>query len=104
MPKTTIGKSLFLDGELSVKDGLVIEGKINGKIEVGGTISVEKGAVVKADIKANNVKISGEVKGNISSTGNVHYMEDCSVTGNTTTSRILIEDGATIKGSVHINI
>ena len=30
MPKTTIGKSLFLDGELSVKDGLVIEGKING--------------------------------------------------------------------------
>ena len=104
MPKTTIGKSLFLDGELSVKDGLVIEGKINGKIEVGGTISVEKGAVVKADIKANNVKISGEVKGNISSAGNVHYMEDCSVTGNTTTSRILIEDGATIKGSVHINI
>ena len=41
MPKTTIGKSLFLDWELSVKDGLVIEGKINGKIEVGGTISVE---------------------------------------------------------------
>jgi cytoskeletal protein CcmA (bactofilin family) len=50
------------------------------------------------------VKISGEVKGDISSTGNVHYMENCSVTGNTTTSRILIEDGATIKGSVHINI
>jgi len=104
MPKTTIGKSLFLDGELSGKNGLVIEGKINGKIEVNGAISVEKGAVVKADIKANNVKISGEVKGNISSTGNVHYMEDCSVTGDTTTSRILIEDGATIKGSVHINI
>ena len=104
MPKTTIGKSLFLDGELSGKNGLVIEGKINGKIEVNGTISVEKGAVVKADIKANNVKIAGEVKGNIFSTGNVHYMEDCSVTGNTTTSRILIEDGATIKGSVHIDI
>jgi cytoskeletal protein CcmA (bactofilin family) len=50
------------------------------------------------------VKISGEVKGNITSTGNVHYMEDCSVTGDTTTSRILIEDGATIKGSVHIDI
>ncbi len=104
MPKTTIGKSLFLDGELSGIDGLVIEGKINGRIEVGGEISVEKGSVVKADIKANNVKISGEVKGNITSTGNVHYMEDCSVTGDTTTSRILIEDGATIKGSVHIDI
>ena len=31
MPKTTIGKSLFLDGELMGKDGLIIQGKINGK-------------------------------------------------------------------------
>ena len=104
MPKTTIGKSLFLDGELIGKDGLIIEGRINGKIIVDTSISVEKGATLKADIKANNVKISGEVKGNISSTGNVHYMENCTVTGNTTTARILIEDGATIKGSVHIDI
>ena len=104
MPKTTIGKSLFLDGELIGKDGLIIEGRINGKIHVDTSISVEKGSTIKADIKANNVKISGEVKGNISSTGNVHYMENCTVTGNTTTARILIEDGATIKGSVHIDI
>ena len=100
MPKTTIGKSLFLDGELIGKDGLIIEGRINGKINVDTSISVEKGATIQADIKANNVKISGEVKGDISSTGNVHYMENCTVTGNTTTARILIEDGATIKGSV----
>ena len=104
MPKTTIGKSLFLDGELIGKDGVILEGRINGKINVDTSISVEKGAAIKADIKANNVKISGEVKGNISSTGNVHYMENCTVTGNTTTARILIEDGATIKGSVHIDI
>ena len=104
MPKTTIGKSLFLDGELIGKDGLIIEGRINGKINVDTSISVEKGATIQADIKANNVKISGEVKGNISSTGNVHYMENCTVTGDTTTARILIEDGATIKGSVHIDI
>ena len=104
MPKTTIGKSLLLEGELKGKDGLIIDGKINGSVAVDGALSVGKDAVVKADIKANNVKISGEVKGNISSTGNVHYMENCTVTGNTTTSRILIEDGATIKGSVHINV
>ena len=104
MPKTTIGKSLLLEGELKGKDGLIIAGKIKGSVEVSGALSVEKEAVVKADIKASNVKISGEVKGDICSTGNVHYMENCSVTGNTTTSRILIEDGATIKGSVHINI
>jgi len=104
MPKTTIGKSLLLEGQLKGKEGLIIAGKIKGSVEVDGALSVEKEAVIEADIKANNVKILGKVKGDISSTGNVHYMEDCSVTGNTITSRILIEDGATIKGSVHINI
>ena len=46
MPKTTIGKSLFLDGELIGKDGLIIEGRINGKINVDTSISVEKGATI----------------------------------------------------------
>ena len=104
MPVTTIGKSLILDGELQGTDGLSVQGIIKGKIEIDNTITVEKGAVIKADIKAKDVQILGEVKGSISASGNVHYMKDCAVVGNTNTARILIEDGASIKGSVHINI
>ena len=104
MPVTTIGKSLILDGELRGTDGLSVQGIIKGKIEIANAITVEKGAAIKADIKANDVQISGQVKGNISASGNVHYMEDCTVIGNTSTARILIADGASIKGSVHINI
>ena len=104
MPVTTIGNSLILDGELQGTTGLSIQGIVKGKIEIDNTITVEKGAVIKADIKAKDVQILGEVKGNLSASGNVHYMEDCTVVGNTTTARILIADGASIKGSVHINI
>ena len=104
MPVTNIGKSLILDGELQGTTGLSIQGIVKGKIEIDNTITVEKGAVIKADIKAKDVQILGEVKGNISASGDVHYMEDCTVVGNTTTARILIADGASIKGSVHINI
>ena len=104
MPVTTIGNSLILDGELQGTTGLSIQGIVKGKIEIDNTITVEKGAVIKADIKAKDVQISGEVKGNISASGNVHYMKGCTVVGNPTTARILIADGASIKGSVHINI
>ena len=104
MPVTTIGRSLILNGELQGKDGLSVQGIVKGKIEIDNIITVEKGAVIKADIKAKDVQISGEVKGNISASGNVHYMKGCTVVGNTTTARILIADGASIKGSVHINI
>ena len=104
MPVTIIGKSLILDGELQGKNGILVQGIVKGKIEIDNAITVEKGAVIKADIKAKDVQISGEVKGNISASGNVHYMEDCTVVGNTTTARILIADGASIKGSVHIDI
>jgi len=104
MSVTTIGKSLILDGELQGKNGILVQGIVKGKIEIDNAITVEKGAVIKADIKAKDVQISGEVKGNIHASGNVHYMEDCTVVGNTTTARILIADGASIKGSVHIDI
>ena len=104
MPVTTIGKSLILDGELRGTDGLSVQGIVKVKIEIDNAITVEKGAILKADIKAKDVQIAGEVKGNINASGNVHYMEDCTVVGNTSTARILIADGASIKGSVHINI
>ena len=104
MPVTIIGRSLILDGELQGSDGLSVQGIVKGKIEIDNAVTVEKGAILKADIKANDVQIAGEVKGNINASGNVHYMEDCTVVGNTTTARILIADGASIKGSVHINI
>ena len=104
MPVTIIGRSLILDGELQGSDGLSVQGIVKGKIEIDNVVTVEKGAILKADIKANDVQISGEVKGNINASGNVHYMEDCTVIGNTTTARILIADGASIKGSVHIDI
>jgi len=104
MSVTTIGRSLILDGELRGTDGLSVQGIVKGEIEIDNAITIEKGAVIKADIKAKDVQISGEVKGNINASGNVHYMEDCIVVGNTSTARILIEDGASIKGSVHINI
>ena len=104
MPVTIIGRSLILDGELQGADGLSVQGIVKGKIEIDNAVTVEKGAILKADIKANDVQIAGEVKGNINASGNVHYMEDCTVVGNTTTARILIADGASIKGSVHIDI
>ena len=104
MPVTTIGKSLILDGELRGTDGLSVQGIIKGKIEIANAITVEKGAAIKADIKEKDLQISGQVIGNISTSGNVHYMEDCTVIGNSSTARILIADGASIKGSVHINI
>ena len=104
MPVTTIGKSLILDGELRGTNGLSVHGIVKGKIEIDTAITVEKGAAIKADIKAKDVQISGQVKGNISASGNVHHMEDCTVVGETSTARILIADGASIKGSVHINI
>ena len=87
MSVTTIGRSLILDGELRGTDGLSVQGIVKGEIEIDNAITIEKGAVIKADIKAKDVQISGEVKGNINASGNVHYMEDCTVVGNTTTAR-----------------
>lgn len=95
------GPSLFLKGELSGNEDLVIEGKFQGKINlVNHNVLVREGANVKADIHVNSVTIKGSVKGNIFAAGKVFISEEGQLEGDINSPVISIMDGARFKGSV----
>jgi len=52
-------------GDISGGGSLVIGGEFEGNLLLEETVFIEDGAKVVGDIKANSIKISGEVKGNI---------------------------------------
>jgi cytoskeletal protein CcmA (bactofilin family) len=55
---------------------------------------------VKADLIAKTVTISGEVTGNVTASEKVHLQPTGSVDGDITTPRLVMADGAVIKGRV----
>jgi cytoskeletal protein CcmA (bactofilin family) len=99
-----LGSSLRVKGDISGTEDLLIDGTIEGLIQLDGRkLTVGATAKLTADIKARDVVVFGYVKGNVRATGKIEIKKGGSVNGNLTTAQILIEDGADFRGSIEID-
>jgi cytoskeletal protein CcmA (bactofilin family) len=99
-----LGSSIHVKGDITGTDDLVIDGAVEGLIELDeGNVTVGKTAKLTADINARDVVVYGHVKGNVSARGRIEIRKDGSVIGNLTTAQVMIEDGAGFKGSIEID-
>jgi len=95
------GPSLFLKGELSGSEDVVIEGHFEGKIDLkNSNILVGETGKIKADIWANNITIKGSVEGNIQASNKVFISDNGQLKGDINAPTISIMDGARFRGSV----
>jgi len=99
-----MGASLRIKGEITGNEDLVVNGSVDGLIQMeGGKLTVGAGAKIAADILAAEILVYGEVTGNLCARDRIEIKRDGSVLGELTTSRIMIEDGAYFKGSIEID-
>jgi cytoskeletal protein CcmA (bactofilin family) len=99
-----LGSSLRVKGDIIGTEDLLIEGLVEGQIQLDGRkLTVGAKAKLTADINARDVVVYGYVKGNVHAKGRVEIKKDGSVVGNLTTAQIMIEDGADFKGSIEID-
>jgi cytoskeletal protein CcmA (bactofilin family) len=99
-----LGPSLHVKGEISGNEDLVIDGSVEGLVQLDERkLTVGASAKVTADIIAREVVVYGTVKGNLRAKDRIEIKKDGSVNGDLTTARIMIEDGAYFKGSIEID-
>jgi cytoskeletal protein CcmA (bactofilin family) len=99
----TIGKSVVVKGELSGSEDLVIDGEVEGSISLQGqTLTIGPNGRVRANIEAKNVIVHGRLNGDINATERVDLRKSASLSGDISTARISIEDGAFFKGGIDI--
>jgi cytoskeletal protein CcmA (bactofilin family) len=98
-----IGKSVVIKGELSGSEDLYVDGNVEGKIELRNhSLTIGPNGNVKADISAKSVVIQGKLEGNVNATERVDLRKSAVVTGDLSTQRIAIEEGAFLKGKVEV--
>jgi cytoskeletal protein CcmA (bactofilin family) len=103
MEQATIGSSLHIKGEISGSEALYIDGRIEGKITMPDSrITVGRNGKVDASIIARDVVVMGTVRGNIECSDRVDIRAEGSVTGDVSTHRISVEDGAVLKGGIEV--
>ncbi len=99
----TIGKSVVVKGELSGSEDLVVDGEVEGSIALRGqSLTIGPNGRVRANIEARNVILHGRVDGDIQASDRVELRKSASLSGDITTARISIEDGAFFKGTIDI--
>jgi cytoskeletal protein CcmA (bactofilin family) len=101
--QATIGRSLVIKGEVSGAESLYIDGRIEGKISLpDNRITIGRNGSVQANINAREVVVMGKVNGNIECSDRVDIRSEGSVTGDVSTVRISVEDGAVLKGGIQV--
>jgi cytoskeletal protein CcmA (bactofilin family) len=101
--QATIGRTLVIKGELSGAEALYIDGRIEGKITLPDhRVTVGRNGSVQANITAREVVVMGKVSGNIECSDRVDIRSEGSVTGEVSTARISVEDGAILKGGIQV--
>jgi len=101
--QATIGKGLFVKGEIGGSESLFIDGKVEGSINLpGNRVTVGRNGQVAATIAAREIVVLGKVRGNVSASDRVDIRAEGALTGDVSAARISIEDGAFFKGGIDI--
>ena len=96
-----IGTALVVQGKVISTQDLRIDGKVEGTIELGNHgLTIGSGAEIKADLVAQTITISGAVTGNVTASSVIDLRASGSVDGDITTPRLIMADGAVVRGKV----
>ena len=102
--QATIGRTLVIKGEISGSEALYIDGRIEGKITMPESrVTIGRNGKVDASIQAREVVVMGKVNGNIECSDRVDIRSEGSVSGDISTVRISVEDGAALKGGIQVH-
>jgi cytoskeletal protein CcmA (bactofilin family) len=95
--ETIIGPNAYFRGDIQSDGGVRVDGVFEGSIDITGNLVVGEGAKIVANIKANNISISGAIKGDVS--GNrVEILETGRVWGDLVVNSLLLNEGAYLRG------
>ena len=98
---TTIGETIVFKGELSGDEDLLIDGQVEGKIDLNqNALTVGEHGKVKATVVAKTVVAAGKVRGNIIAAEKVDIRDTCAMEGNICAPRVVIALGAYFRGGI----
>ena len=102
--RAVIGPSLELQGELSGNEDLLIEGRVQGRIQLPqNAVSIGAKGRVSAQVLARVISIEGEVDGNLVAEELIVLKKSARVRGDLVAPRVVIEDGARFKGTIDMD-
>ena len=98
-----IGKSITLKGDLSGNEDLVIEGHVEGRVDLpNNQLTIGANGSCSAEVHAKTVVVVGKVTGNVSATERIEIQATGLVNGDVSAPRLVVAEGAVVNGSIEM--
>ena len=101
--ESVIARETTLQGNLRSAFGVRVMGAVEGDIESGGRVRVEKGGRVRGAVKASDIIVNGQLDGNIDAAGHVELGQESRMVGNIKAARMAIAEGSFFQGEVNMH-
>ena len=99
-----IGPSITIKGELSGSKELMIQGQVQGTVDLKQhSVTVGDKAKIAADICAKAIRVEGEITGNLFAEATIVLHPTANVVGNMKAPRVSLEDGARFRGKIDMD-
>jgi cytoskeletal protein CcmA (bactofilin family) len=98
-----IGKSISLKGDLSGNEDLIIEGHVEGRVDLpSNLLTIGANGSVAAEVHAKAVVVIGKVTGNVTATERIEIQATGLVNGDVSAPRLVVAEGAVVNGSIEM--
>jgi cytoskeletal protein CcmA (bactofilin family) len=99
---TYIGPGVKIKGEISADVEVVVDGEVQGHLELRDSLVVGSEGFVDGDIVARSVQVGGKVVGNVRGTDRVELLKSGRIEGDVVSPRVVIAEGAFFKGKLEM--
>jgi len=97
--QTVIGKEATIEGTLTIKNSVLIDGNIRGELSSTETVTIGGDGKMNGNVHGKNIVIGGKVEGSVTATERVKLESNAKLDGDIITMKLVIEEGARFEGS-----
>ena len=99
-PPTVIGTGVSFRGDLIAPGAVMLSGNVRGDGDIGGTLSIGRGAHWEGQVRASSAVIAGALTGSIEVTGQLEVGAAAVIKGHIIATSLAIARGAVIEGDM----
>lgn len=95
-----ISAGLTIEGKIQGTGHVRIAGHFNGDVQVEGNVTIEPGARITGQVRAQIVVVGGELEGNIEGATRVELLETGVLSGDLKAAALVVAAGSRMRGRV----
>ena len=98
-----IGEDMVVDGNITAKEAIRIEGKLNGDVSSEGALVISATGKVEGNVKGSNIMVAGSIEGDLYSSGRIEVASTGKIIGNINTKSLIVDENAVFQGQCTMN-